>query len=118
MENDPGAARGRVSELCGRDRVGAFAIRGPQPGFIASCPPRDDIHSVGDHENRIEADAELPYQRGAFASLRGLDALHEGPGAGTRDCAERLGHFVAAHSDAVVLDGESARVGVDGEGYA
>jgi hypothetical protein len=35
------------------------------------------------------------------------------PGAG--DGAERLDHLVAAHADAVILDGKGAFVGIDGE---
>ena len=38
-----------------------------------------------------------------------------GLGAGARDGAERLDHLVAAHADAVVLDGEAPLVGIDGE---
>jgi len=47
--------------------------------------------------------------------LGGLDPFEEGLGAGAGDGAERLDHLVAAHADAVVLDGEGAFVGIDGE---
>ena len=73
---------------------------------------------VGDHEGRIEADAELADQGGAFAGLAGLEPLHERLGAGARDGAERLDQLVAAHADAVVLDGQGLGVGVDLDGDA
>ena len=83
----------------------------------SSVPARRETTSTrsGDHEGGIEADAELADQRRALAALRGLDPVHEGLGAGARDRAERLDHLVAAHADAVVLDGEGAVVGIDHE---
>ena len=79
----------------------------------ASGAARDHVDPVRHHEGRIEADAELADQRGALGRLGGLDPLHEGLGAGARDGAERLDHLVAAHADAVVLDGEPAALGIE-----
>ena len=74
-----------------------------------------DVDAVGDHEGRIEADAELADELGVV--LGGLEPFQEGARAGARDRAQRLGHLVAAHADAVVLDGEAlvVRIGADGD---
>ena len=102
----------------GADREGALAVGRPAPGLVAAGAAGDHLDLVGDHERRIEADAELADQGGAFAGLVRLEPLHEGLGAGARDGAERLDHLVAAHADAVVLDRERAGVGVDADGDA
>ena len=83
------------------------------PGFAAAGAARQHIDPVGHHEGGVEADAELADQGRAFAVLARLQLLDEGARARARDGAERLDHLVAAHADAVVLDRERARLGVD-----
>ena len=65
------------------------------------------IDLVRHHERRIEADAESSDQRGlvllSLPVLLGFDAVEKSFGARARDGAERLGHFLTAHADAVVL---------------
>ena len=118
MKDDARAARRRLFERGRRHRERALAVGRPQPGFVAAGAAGDNVDPVGDHEGRVEADAELPDQGGAFAALRRFDLLHEGPGAGARDGAERLDHLVAAHADAVVLDRQLPLVGIDRDGDA
>ena len=110
MQHDAGAARAaRRRASAGRDRERALAVGRPAPGLVAAGAARDHVDAVGDHEGRIEADAELADERLApRRSLRRLEPLQKGLGAGARDGAERLDHLVAAHADAVVLDGEAA----------
>ena len=49
--------------------------------------------------------------------LGGVEPFQEGARAGARDGAQRLGHLVTAHADAVVLDGEAlvVRIGANGD---
>src|SRR5690606_29001451 len=67
--------------------------------------------AVGDHEGRVEADAELADQ--ARIRLPVLaQRLQEPAGAGTGDAAD-VGHdLVAVHADAGVAHGDRARVPV------
>ena len=115
------ACRGLVERQRG-DRVGALAVGRPGPGFLPASPPRLDIDPIGDHESRIEADAELADQlrrlgaRPAFARVfhvacvGGLQFFEKGAGAGTRDRAECKHEIVGIHADAVV--GDRQRLGV------
>ena len=98
------------------DRIFALAVGRPLPGLVAARLARDDVDTVGDHEGRIEADAELADELGAV--LGGLEPLEEGTRAGARDRAQRLGQLVAAHADAVVLDGEALVVSIGADGDA
>ena len=115
VKDHAGPARRRVRKRRRRHREGAFAVRRPQPRLVGAGPAGDHVDPVRHHEDGIEADAELADERRAVAALCGFDPLQEGPGAGTGDGAERLHHFIAAHADAVVLDGEATVFGVDGE---
>ena len=115
MEDDAGAARGRRGERHRRHREGALAVRGPQRRLLGAGAAREHVDAVRHHEGRVEADAELADQARLLVALRRLDPLEEGPRAGAGDGAERLDHLVAAHADAVVLDGEGALLGIDRE---
>ena len=82
---------------------------------------------VGDHERRVEPDAELADQLGRHGLLLGLagrvptprlaslDRAQELAGAGPGDRADVLDHLLARHPDAVVGDRERAlgAVGLD-----
>ncbi len=108
----------------GLDGVAALAVGRPAEAFRAAGAAREHIDFVGDHEGRIEADAELADQGRVFATgclagfLARFELFHERLGARARDGAERLDHLVVAHADAVVLDGEAGRLGVDPDGDA
>ena len=86
----------------------------------ASGSARIDIDAIGNHEGRIEADAELADELGAFSTvlllLRGFDALDKGFRAGARDRAECIRHVVTAHADAVILDRQRILIGIERDG--
>ena len=79
-----------------------------------ACAPGFDDDFVGDHERRIEADAELADEVGRLLAgvFRG-EPVEEGPRARARDRAERLDELLAAHADAVVAEGDGLRVGIE-----
>ena len=56
--------------------------------------------AIGDHEGRVEADAELADQAGAVLGLG--QPGEKGFGAGTRDGAEIVDQLLPVHADAVV----------------
>ena len=87
-----------------------------QASLVAGAP-RLDHDLIGDHERRIEADAELADQiGGAFLGLIvGAQFLEKGAGAGAGDRAERLDELLAAHADAIVGEGQRFFVGVNGD---
>ena len=49
------------------DRIGAFAVGRPRPGFLPAGPPSLDIDPVGDHERRIEPMPNWPISCAASA---------------------------------------------------
>src|SRR5699024_11432521 len=66
---------------------------------------------VGHHEGRIEAHAELPDQT-RVGLLLAAHGFQEATRAGAGDGAD-VGHdVIAAHADAIVADGDGARLGV------
>ena len=94
----------------GLDLVGALADGIPAHRLgVGALGQHGD--AVGDDESGIEADAELADE---LRVLRGIpaQALEKFLRAGTRDGAEIVDHLIAAHADAVVLDGQGARGGV------
>ena len=100
----------RARPLALLDRVGAVAGGLPARGGGLAGPAGDQLHAIGGHERGVEADAELADQLGdrllRFALLQAVDEL---AGAGLGDRADVGDHLVAAHADAVVVDGEGAR---------
>ncbi len=52
----------------------------------------------------------------ALTALRRFDLLEECFGAGPRDGTERFDHLIAAHADAVVLDGQELGLGIERHG--
>ena len=128
VENDPRAARRRLLQRQGGDRIGALSIGRPGPGLLLAGASRLDIDAVGDHESRIEADAELADELGCIgagsplASLfclafpdraAGLQLFEKGARAGTGDRAQRMHEIVGIHTDAVVEDRKGPCVLVD-----
>lgn len=111
VQRDRGAL-GRVLDLL--DRVGALA-RG-LPAGAAGLPGAagQQRHPVGDHEGRVEADAELADQLLGRGGVGGLAQLAQQlGGAGLRDRADQADHLVAVHADAVVPHSERTGVLVD-----
>ena len=115
MQHDAGAARRRVGKSRGRNGKRALAVRRPQPGRLRAGAARQHLDPLRHHEGRIEADAEPADQRGLVVGLFGLDAVEERLGARARDGAERFRKLVAAHADAVVLDGQAFLLGIERE---
>src|SRR5262249_30401 len=102
MQDHAGAAAWSGIERCRRDRKRALAGGGPLPRFLAPGMTGEHVDAIGDHERRVEADAELADQRRAFPALRRFDAIEERLGPRMRDGSEPLHHVLAAHADAVV----------------
>ncbi len=87
----------------------AHAVLGREAG--AAGGERD---AVGDDEGGVEADAELADQRGVLLLVAG-QLGEEFAGAGLGDGADVLDDFLPAHADAVVADGQRARLAVEGD---
>ena len=131
MQDHPRAARGGGLKGDRLGGVGALAIGDPAPALGPAGLAGLHHHFVGDHEGRIEADAELADEIGAgaaCAALRfalliaflfgvGADALQKGAGAGIGDGAKGVHEIGAAHADAVICDGEGSSVLVQGQLY-
>ena len=83
-------------------------------GLVGARAARLDHDLVGDHEGRIEADAELADQRLRFAlGVLGGELVEKGLGAGAGDGAEARGQVLAAHADPVVGNREGLGVLVE-----
>ncbi len=90
MEGDARAAPWRVVEFKRGDGERALPVRRPAPGLVRSGAAGVDGHVVGDHEGRIEADAELADEGcGFLARVLGGELVEERLGAGAGDGAER-----------------------------
>ncbi len=117
VQDHLGAAVGFVVRL---NLVGAFAVRIPAHAFGVAAPGQH-ADFLGDDKGGIEADAELADQLRVLG-LVAAQGLEEFFGAGASDGAEVFDHLVAAHADAVVLDGQGAAGGVrdqlDAQGIA
>src|ERR1700722_7034047 len=66
MKGHAGSAPRRGFEWKRRNGEGALPVRRPAPGLARPSPACIDRDFVGDHERRIEPDAELPDERGGF----------------------------------------------------
>src|SRR5262249_54874432 len=89
------------------------AVGGPTERFLTAGPARNHIDPIGDHEGRVESDPELPDERRRFAVLLLLEPVYKRLGARTRYRPERLDHFIAAHADAIVFNGDLTIVGIN-----
>ena len=108
VQGDLGAARGLLHHLDGEF---AAAVRFPAHALIGRLAGAAGEHRdlVGDDEGGIEAHAELADQVGVLLLVAG-QLREEFARAGLGDGAEVVDHFVAVHADAVVGDGQRARV--------
>src|SRR3546814_9804513 len=79
VEDDTGAAQFGVAL---GDREAAFSVRAPRPGLRLSGLAARDLDRVGDHEGRIEADAELADERHVLARVA-TELFQERPGSRT-----------------------------------
>ena len=87
------------------DFEAGFAVAGPPPGLVFAGLARDDLDLVGDHEDAVEADAELADEVGVLAGVAG-ELREEVLGAGAGDGAEVGDEVFLVHADAGVGDGE------------
>lgn len=108
LQHDAGAALGLVDA---GDFELAFATRGPMHAFVGGQAGAARIHVdlVGDDEGAIEPHAELADQVGVLL-LVAAQVLKEVGSAGLGDRAQMRDRIFAAHADAVVVDGDGARV--------
>src|SRR3546814_14084234 len=67
-----------------------------------------DLDRVGDHEGRIEADAELADERHVLARVA-TELFQERPGSRTGDRAEILDQIAAVHADPVEIGRATCR---------
>ncbi|MNM55307.1 hypothetical protein D3C81_664430 [compost metagenome] len=94
----------------------AFALGRPVHAFAGGLAGAAavDIDLVGDDERGVETDTELADQVRVFLLVTG-EVLHEVGGAGLGDGAQVRDDVVAAHADAVVLEGHGAGVLVEAQ---
>ncbi len=90
---------------CLFDIKAGLAIASPLERFLLSGLAREDLNFVGDHEDGIKPDAELPNKVGIFLRVAG-ELRKEVLRAGARDGAEVRDEVFLAHADAGVGDGE------------
>jgi hypothetical protein len=110
VERDAGPGRRSLGRT---ERVAAVAGGFPAAGLLGARAPRDHRDPVSHHEARVEPDAELPDELGGGGRLGLAYRPQELARARARDGAEVQGDLRRAHADAVVVDGERARVRVD-----
>src|SRR6185312_5278403 len=108
VQDHRGAALRLVDRL---QRILALAVALPLHALagrrIGAAGDHGDL--VGDHEGGVEAHAELADQP-RVGLLFAQHRLEEAPGAGAGDGADIGHHLVADHADAVVVDGDGARI--------
>src|SRR5437867_5210219 len=94
----------------GVDRERAVASGFPLGRFALACAASDQGHPVRNHKGGIESNAKLPNECGERAGgLLLPEALEQLACAGLRDCPDVRDHFIAAHTDSIVVNRESAR---------
>ena len=87
------------------DVEAGLAVAGPLICLVFAGLARDDLNLVGDHEDGVEADAELADEVGVLAGVAG-ELGEEVFGAGAGDGAEVRDEVFLVHADAGVGDGE------------
>ena len=107
VQRDLGAARGPVHHLDGELAAAVGFPAHALVGLLAGTA-RQHRYLVGHDEGGIEAHAELADQVRVLLLVAGKLG-EEFARAGLGDGAEVGDHFVAAHADAVVGDGQRAR---------
>ena len=107
VEDDVGAAALLGGVLEG---VAAVGVGLPEHRLVGggAGAAGEDGDLVGDHEGRVEADAELADQLRVVLDLAALEQLEELLGPRVGDGPQGLGGLVAGQADAVVAHGEGA----------
>ena len=97
------------------DLVSAIAVAGPAEAVAFELPGAGvDLNGIGDHEDRVEAHAELADQ--VFVALAAcFEGVEEGFGAGVCDSAEVLDELAVRHADTEILDRDGASFFVGGD---
>ena len=83
------------------DRELALAVGDPAPTLGVANLAALHLNRLGDHECRIEADAELADQAHIFAGVA-RQLIDKSGGPGPRDRAEIFDEFVSIHADAII----------------
>ena len=102
--------------LGGRDREAPGPFRLPLPAELLLVTPRPDLDPLGDHEGRVEPDAELADERevglGARVAAQRLEELAR---AAVRDRSQVRDQLVVRHAEARVADDQPPRgfIGLD-----
>ena len=109
MQRDPGPA-GFLFGLA--DGELALAVRCPAPSGVLAGAPAQNLDLVGDHETRIEPDAELSDQRHVLIVFAGK-LIDEGGRSRPRDGTQIIDQRVAVHADAVIIDDQQFLFGID-----
>jgi hypothetical protein len=111
VEDDVGAAPLLADVLEG---VAAVGLRLPADRLVGGSAGAagEDRDLVGNHECRVEADAELADQFRVVLVLAALQQLEELLGPRVGDGTEGLGGLVAAQADAVVAHRQGAGLGI------
>ena len=104
---------GRVL-FAGRNGVAVGAGGLPQKRFLTAPGPRNDLHVIGHHEGGVKAHAELADHIHVVLFVPQL--LLELERAAFGDGAQVAFQLLTGHADAVVGDGEGARVLVGDQG--
>ena len=115
MDQHLGAARHPRRLLFRRRRQleAAAALGAPHPGLVRAGAAAGDLDPVGDHEHRIEADAEAADQPRPVVGLG--QPLEERLGARARDGAEIVDQLLLRHADARIGDRQGAGLGIGRE---
>ena len=95
-------------------RVAVGSVAFPLPGFLRPIGPGADSDRIGHHEGGVKAHAELADDVGVLGVLSQL--LLELVGAGGGDDAQVVLQVLLVHADAVVGDGDGARLLVSLQG--
>ncbi len=103
VQDDLGAAgQGAVGR---RDREAAGSLRLPLPARLFAIAPRSNLDPVGDHERRVEPDAELADERqvglGSRLAGKGLEELAR---PAVRDRPQVRHQLIVRHAHAIVPD--------------
>ena len=117
VENHVGAVvvgSGALALGRGLDGVALDAVGLPGEGLVGAEGATHDTDLVRHHERGVEPDAELADNVHVIALVLGV-LLLELLRAGVRDGAEVLVELLLGHADAVVRDGNRARVLVEGQ---
>ncbi len=102
VNDDGGSGDGALGGL---DLEAGFAVAGPSPGLVFAGLAGDHLDVVGDHEDAVEADAELADEVRVLLGVAG-ELREEVFGSGAGDGAKVRDQVLLVHADAGVGDGK------------